>query len=79
MAADIFFAIVGAQYDPGTRAAALAWILTIFALSIFALQRGITRAAKLYDRQWQGRFNMPLPDGLRHTLNADNIPGWPLP
>ena len=38
LSTEIFFAIVGAQYDQG-RAATLAWILTAFALAVFALQR----------------------------------------
>src|SRR5690606_32068743 len=40
LSTDIFFAIVGAQYDQG-RAASLAWVLTLFALTVFALQRGL--------------------------------------
>ena len=40
LSTDIFFAIVGAQYDQG-RAASLAWILTVFALAVFALQRAV--------------------------------------
>ena len=40
LSTDIFFAIVGAQYDQG-RAASLAWILTLFALAVFALQRAL--------------------------------------
>ncbi len=38
LSTEIFFAIVGAQYDQG-RAASLAWILTLFALAVFAIQR----------------------------------------
>ena len=38
LSTEIFFAIVGAQYDQG-RAASLALILTLFALAVFALQR----------------------------------------
>ncbi|MRD48875.1 ABC transporter permease subunit [Caenimonas koreensis DSM 17982] len=38
LSTEIFFAIVGAQYDQG-RAASLAWILTLFALGVFAVQR----------------------------------------
>ena len=40
LSTEIFFAIVGAQYDQG-RAASLAWILTLFALGVFALQRAV--------------------------------------
>ncbi len=40
LSTEIFFAIVGAQYDQG-RAASLAWILTLFALAVFALQRAL--------------------------------------
>jgi iron(III) transport system permease protein len=35
LSTEIFFAIVGAQFDQG-RAATLAWILTLFALGVFA-------------------------------------------
>src|SRR5207237_4230956 len=38
LSTEIFFAIVGAQFDQG-RAASLAWLLTLFALAVFALQR----------------------------------------
>ena len=40
LSTEIFFAMVGAQYDQG-RAASLAWILTLFALAVFAIQRGV--------------------------------------
>ena len=40
LSTEIFFAIVGAQNDQG-MAASLAWILTLFALGAFALQRGV--------------------------------------
>ena len=38
LSTDIFFAIVGAQYDQG-RAASLALILSAFALAVFVAQR----------------------------------------
>ena len=54
LSTDIFFAIVGAQYDQG-RAASLAWVLTLFALGVFALQRGVLGKQQLHHRERQGR------------------------
>ena len=69
LSTDIFFAIVGAQFDQG-RAAALAWILTLFALSIFALQRGLLGRQNYTTVSGKGDSGipMPLPDGLQRTL-----------
>ena len=71
LSTDIFFAIVGAQFDQG-RAAALAWILTLFALGVFALQRGLLGRQNYTTVSGKGDSGipMPLPDGLRRTLNA---------
>jgi iron(III) transport system permease protein len=44
LSTDIFFAIVGAQYDQG-RAASLALILTAFALAVFFLQQRVCWAS----------------------------------
>ena len=71
LSTDIFFAIVGAQYDQG-RAASLAWILTMFALAVFALQRGVLGKQNYTTVSGKGDAGiaMPLPDGVRRTLNA---------
>jgi iron(III) transport system permease protein len=71
LSTDIFFAIVGAQYDQG-RAASLAWILTIFALAVFAIQRGLLGKQNYTTVSGKGDAGiaMQLPDGVRRTLNA---------
>lgn len=71
LSTDIFFAIVGAQYDQG-RAASLAWILTIFALAVFALQRGLLGKQNYTTVSGKGDAGiaMALPDGVRRTLNG---------
>ena len=66
LSTEVFFAIVGAQFDPG-RASSLAWLLTVFALIVFLLQN-----------KWAGQGNYttvggkgdgglmsPLPTGVR--------------
>jgi len=70
LSTDIFFAIVGAQYDQG-RAASLAWILTLFALGVFALQRGLLGKQNYTTVSGKGDAGIPmaLPDGLRRVLN----------
>ena len=71
LSTDIFFAIVGAQYDQG-RAASLAWILTLFALGVFALQRGLLGKQQYTTVSGKGDSGiaMPLPDGLRRTIHS---------
>ena len=71
LSTDIFFAIVGAQYDQG-RAASLAWILTVFALIIFALQRALLGKQSYTTVTGKGDAGiaMALPDGVRRVLNA---------
>jgi len=71
LSTDIFFAIVGAQYDQG-RAASLAWILTLFALLVFALQRGLLGRQSFTTVSGKGDAGiaMALPDGVRRSLNA---------
>ena len=75
LSTDIFFAIVGAQNDPG-RAASLAWILTIFALAVFALQRGVLGKQNYTTVSGKGDAGiaMPLPDGVRRTIYAIAFP-----
>lgn len=66
LSTDIFFAIVGAQFDQG-RAATLAWILTLFALGVFALQRGLL-GKQNYTTVSKGDSGIPMP-----------LPGWAAP
>ncbi len=70
LSTDIFFAIVGAQYDQG-RAASLAWILTLFALAVFAMQRGLLGKQNYTTVSGKGDAGIPmaLPDGVRRLLN----------
>jgi iron(III) transport system permease protein len=71
LSTDIFFAIVGAQYDQG-RAASLAWILTLFALGVFALQRGLLGKQNYTTVSGKGDAGIPmaLPDGVRRVIHA---------
>jgi iron(III) transport system permease protein len=68
LSTEIFFAIVGAQLDQG-RAAALAWILTLFALGVFALQRGVLGKKQFTTVSGKGDSGMPmqLPTGVRRV------------
>jgi iron(III) transport system permease protein len=68
LSTDIFFAIVGAQYDQG-RAASLALVLTLFALVVFFIQQrllGRTSYTTLTGKGDAG-LAMPLPDGVRRA------------
>ncbi len=71
LSTDIFFAIVGAQFDQG-RAAALAWVLTLFALGVFAAQRGLLGKQNYTTVSGKGDSGIPmrLPDGVRRTIHA---------
>lgn len=75
LSTDIFFAIVGAQYDQG-RAASLAWVLTLFALAVFALQRGLLGRQNYTTVSGKGDAGiaMPLPDGVRRAVYAVAFP-----
>jgi iron(III) transport system permease protein len=55
LSTEIFFAIVGAQYDQG-RAASLAWILTAVCAHRVCASARPAGQAELHHRQWQGRF-----------------------
>jgi iron(III) transport system permease protein len=71
LSTDIFFAIVGAQYDQG-RAASLALILTVFALTIFFIQQrvlGKTSYATVSGKGDTG-LAMPLPVGVHRFCRA---------
>jgi iron(III) transport system permease protein len=75
LSTEIFFAIVGAQFDQG-RAASLAWILTLFALAVFAGQRlllgrqGFTTVSGKGD----GGLAMALPAGVRRVVYGVALP-----
>jgi len=75
LSTEIFFAIVGAQYDQG-RAASLAWILTLFALGVFALQQGVVGKKNYTTVTGKGDSGLPmrLPDGVRRAINLVAIP-----
>ncbi|MDR6885646.1 MULTISPECIES: ABC transporter permease [Variovorax] len=75
LSTDIFFAIVGAQYDQG-RAASLAWVLTLFALGVFALQRGVLGKQNYTTVSGKGDAGiaMALPDGVRRTIQCIALP-----
>lgn len=75
LSTEIFFAIVGAQFDQG-RAATLAWILTMFALGVFALQRGVIgkRSYTTVSGKGDSGLAMRLPDGLRRAAMMVTVP-----
>jgi iron(III) transport system permease protein len=75
LSTDIFFAIVGAQNDQG-RAASLAWVLTLFALAVFALQRALLGRTSFTTVSGKGDAGlpMPLPDGVRRVVRGIAIP-----
>ncbi len=75
LSTDVFFAIVGAQYDQG-RAASLALILSVFALVVFWAQRrllGRTSFTTLTGKG-DGGLAMPLPAGVRRIVLAVVLP-----
>ncbi|MBK6863183.1 MAG: iron ABC transporter permease [Ideonella sp.] len=75
LSTEIFFAIVGAQYDQG-RAASLSLILTVFALAIFALQRRLLGRTSFTTLTGKGDAGVPmaLPAGLKRLINAVTLP-----
>ncbi|HEX7987958.1 MAG TPA: iron ABC transporter permease [Duganella sp.] len=60
LSTEIFFAIVGAQLDPG-RAASLALILSAFALTVFALQRAALGRGGYTSMSGKGDNGIPPP------------------
>ncbi len=60
LSTDIFFAIVGAQYDQG-RAATLALILTGFALVMFFIQQRVLGRTNYTTVSGKGDAGLPLP------------------
>jgi len=75
LSTDIFFAIVGAQYDQG-RAASLALILTVFALVVFVVQRKLLGSTSFTTVSGKGDAGVPmaLPDGLRRFILGVTLP-----
>ncbi len=75
LSTEIFFAIVGAQYDQG-RAASLAWILTFFALTVFAIQRGVLGKKNYTTVSGKGDAGiaMPLPAVVRRVVHGIALP-----
>lgn len=75
LSTEIFFAIVGAQYDQG-RAASLALILTVFALGVFVLQRRVLGQASYTTVSGKGDAGlaMPLPTPVRRGVMGLALP-----
>lgn len=75
LATEVYFALVGAQYDQG-RAAALAIILLAFALGAFLLQQHLTRGRAYTSVTGKGDAGIPLalPRPLVKTLQAVAVP-----
>jgi len=75
LSTEVFFAIVGAQFDQG-RAAALAWVLTLFALAVFAAQRAVLGKQNYTTVSGKGDAGVPmvLPDGVRRTIQGVALP-----
>ncbi|MGQ0708978.1 MAG: ABC transporter permease [Rhodoferax sp.] len=71
LSTEIYFAIVGAQFDQG-RAAVLAWVLTLFALGVFALQRGVLGRKQYTTLTGKGDAGLKavLPTGVRRLARA---------
>ena len=60
LSTDIFFAIVGAQYDQG-RAASLALVLTAFALAAFFIQQRVLGRSNFTTLTGKGDSGLPTP------------------
>lgn len=75
LSTEIFFSIVGAQYDQG-RAASLAWILTVFALAVFAIQRQVLGKQNYTTVSGKGDSGLPLPlpQGIRKLVMFTALP-----
>lgn len=78
LSTEIFFSIVGAQYDQG-RAASLAWILMVFALAVFMLQRKVlgSKSYTTVSGKGDAGIPMPLPVGIRWAVYGIAVP-WML-
>src|SRR5262245_22192351 len=75
LSTEIFFAIVGAQFDQG-RAASLAMLLTAFALIVFVIQQRVLGRAAYTTVSGKGDAGlpMPLPAGVRRLCRAVALP-----
>ena len=75
LSTEIFFAIVGAQFDQG-RAASLAWILTLFALAAFCAQRALLGRTSYTTVGGKGDGGLPmaLPAGVRKVVYGTALP-----
>ena len=75
LSTDIFFAIVGAQFDQG-RAAALALLLTAFALIVFVVQQRMLGRTSYTTVAGKGDAGlpMPLPVAARRLCHAVALP-----
>jgi iron(III) transport system permease protein len=75
LSTEIFFAIVGAQFDQG-RAASLALILTVFALAVFMLQRRLLGKSNYTTLTGKGDAGVPmaLPVGVRRIIHSVALP-----
>ena len=75
LSTEIFFAIVGAQYDQG-RAASLAGILAFFALAVFAIQRWLLGKQNFTTVSGKGDAGiaMALPPLVRKLVNGVALP-----
>jgi iron(III) transport system permease protein len=68
LSTEIFFAILGAQFDEG-RAAALAWILALFALGVFLAQRALLGAREFASSDHRaGARPLALPRAWRRPV-----------
>src|SRR6185436_1554719 len=75
LSTEVFFAIVGAQYDQG-RAASLALVLSAFTLLVFWAQRRLlgTTSFTTVTGKGDGGLPMPLPEGWRRLALAVVVP-----
>ncbi|MCE9658728.1 MAG: iron ABC transporter permease [Burkholderiales bacterium] len=75
LSTEVFFAIVGAQFDQG-RAASLALILSAFALAVFLLQQKVIGRASYTTVSGKGDAGVPmrLPSGLSGAMLAIVLP-----
>ena len=75
LSTDIFFAVVGAQNDPG-RAAALAIVLLVLTLGAFVVQQKWLGRRSYTTMAGKGDSGVPaqLPDGVRRLVYATTIP-----
>ncbi|MGZ5217926.1 MAG: ABC transporter permease [Caldimonas sp.] len=75
LSTDVFFAIVGAQFDQG-RAASLALVLSAFALAVFVLQQKVVGKSGYTTVSGKGDAGVPmrLPAGLSRAMLAVVLP-----